>query len=118
MATSLAALVRMHEPFWLSPALTWGTLVMEWSLPLLILLPVWRKQVRAVGVAFVWVLHGGIATLCTLGPFSYSMMVTSLLLLQREHFDFAHAWLAQRTRKAAVRYQLDVPRQVFWARVL
>src|SRR2546430_4636646 len=91
---------------------------MEWSMPILILIPFMRRQARLAGVAFVWMLHGGIAVLCTLGPFSYSMMVTGLLLLQREHFDFAIAWLRSRIRERTVRYRLDVPRQVFWARVV
>ncbi|MBK7865381.1 MAG: HTTM domain-containing protein [Archangiaceae bacterium] len=119
MATAFAALVRMHEPFWLSPALSWGTLVMEWSLPVLILIPALKVRVKARGlaVAFVWVLHGGIALLCTLGPFSYSMMVTSLVLLQPEHWAHAAAWLAARKLPTVVRYRADVPAQVFWARV-
>lgn len=118
MATSLAAWVRLHEPFWLSPMLTWGTLVMEWALPVLILVPLWKKHARAIAILLVWTLHGSIAALCTLGPFSYSMMVTSLILLQPEHFDLGRAWLRQRLRPRTVRYRLDVPRQVFWARVL
>lgn len=118
MATALAAWVRAHEPFWLSPALTWGTLVLEWSLPILILVPNWRQHARAVAVLFVWTLHGSIALLCTLGPFSYSMMVTSLLLLQREHFEWVNAWVQKRKKPRVVRYRADVPRQVFFARVL
>lgn len=118
MATWLAAAIRPHEPFWFSPALTWGTLVMEWSLPVLILTPVLRKHARLIAIAMVQSLHGGIAMLCTLGPFSYSMMVTSLVLLQREHFEYARAWLSQRRRERVVRYRVDEPRQVFWARVL
>jgi hypothetical protein len=118
MATTLAAFIRMHEPFWLSPLLTWGTLLMEWAMPVLILIPYMRRQARLAGTVTVWLLHGGIAMLCTLGPFSYSMMVTSLLLLQREHFDAAGGWLSARTGRKTVRYRVDVPRQVFWARVL
>jgi len=118
LATPLAGLVRMHEPFWFSPLLTWGTLAFEWSLPVLILIPVVRARARGIAISFVWLLHGGIALLCTLGPFSYSMMVTALVLLQREHFDWARAWLGARKRPRTVRYRADVPRQVFWARVL
>jgi hypothetical protein len=117
MATHLAAFVRMHEPFWLSPALTWGTLVMEWSLPWLIILPFFKKWLRAVAVLFVNALHGGIALLCTLGPFSYSMMATSMVLWQTEHFDLIEAQAKKRLQRRTVRYQADVPRQRFWARI-
>jgi hypothetical protein len=117
MATALAAFIRDHEPAWFSPALTWGTLVMEWALPLLILTPFLRVHARAVAVVFVQALHGGIAMLCTLGPFSYSMMVTSLLLVQREHWELARAYLMRRRHERLVRYRLDLPAQRFWARV-
>ncbi|MBL8956170.1 MAG: HTTM domain-containing protein [Myxococcaceae bacterium] len=119
-ATSLAGFVRAHEPFWLSPMLTWGTLVFEWALPVLILVPIVRFKVkaRALAIALVWVLHGSIALLCTLGPFSYSMMVTSLVLLQPEHFTLARTWLAARKAALTVRYPADSPLHVFWARVL
>jgi len=79
--TWLAGLVRAHEPAWLSPLLTRGTLVFEWSAPVLALSPVFQTPLRRVLIASMWCFHLGIASLMSLGPFAYAMMAFSLLLL-------------------------------------
>lgn len=105
LATSLAALVRMHEPGFFSPMLTWGTLVIEWAIPVLTLSPYAQKWLRPLGFASVWALHLGIASLMTLGPFSYGMMGFGVLLLQPWVFD----WLKQKAQRPRrrVRVKLD-----------
>jgi hypothetical protein len=87
ISTHVAALLRAHEPFFVSPMMTWGTLVIEWTLPLFILYPYAKRYTRAVAVLFILLLHGSIAALCTLGPFSYAMMAFGTLLLMPEHWD-------------------------------
>ncbi|MFL5319540.1 MAG: HTTM domain-containing protein [Myxococcaceae bacterium] len=101
-ATTLAGFLRMHEPSWLSPMLCFGTLVMEWSLPVLILLPVARKWCRAVALLFIFALHGGISLFISLGAFSYVMMAFSLLLIQTEHWDFLERKLRRERRSRTV----------------
>ncbi len=117
-ATSLAELIRMHEPFWLSPMLTWGTLVIEGTLPILILSPWMQRKLRTLAFANIWQLHGGIAALTTLGPFSFSMMGFGVLMIQGADFE----WLSKRfTRpgfKRTVRVNFDNPRHRLGARVL
>jgi hypothetical protein len=117
-ATDLAAWLRMHEPFWFSPMSTWGTLVMEWSLPLLILTPVFQKWAHRVAILFVWSLHGVIALLITLGPFSYSMMVFSLILVHKDEWELLAKKLRRKSLERTVRYDPSKPRHAFVARVL
>jgi hypothetical protein len=79
MATNLAEVLRMHEPGFLSPMLTWGTLVVEGALVVLLISPFLQEKLRPLALVLIWSLHGGIALLTTLGPFSYSMMCFGLL---------------------------------------
>lgn len=92
MATTLAEFVRQREPSFLSPMLTWGTLVAEGALFVLLLAPVWQAKARPLALALIWGLHGGIASLTTLGPFSYSMMCFGLLCVTPGLWE----WLAAR----------------------
>ena len=118
MATALDALVRMHEPFWLSPLLTWGTLWAEGSMVLLILSPWKQRWARTMAFLTCWGLHGGIATLSTLGPFSYSMMGFGVLMLQGADFDVASRQLRRVMRERVVRFDFADPLQQLGARVL
>jgi len=79
--TWLAGLLRAHEPAWLSPLLTRGTLVFEWSAPVLALSPIFQTPLRRILIASMWCFHLGIASVMSLGPFAYAMMAFSLLLL-------------------------------------
>jgi hypothetical protein len=79
--TWLAGFVRAHEPAWLSPMLTRGTLIFEWSAPLLALFPVIQTPLRRILIVSMWCFHLGIASVMSLGPFAYAMMTFSVLLL-------------------------------------
>jgi len=105
--TWLAGLMRAHEPAWLSPLLTRGTLVFEWSAPFLALSPVFQTPLRRVLIASMWCFHLGIASLMSLGPFAYAMMAFSLLLLGPNDWRVleprgrrALSWLARRMAPA------------------
>lgn len=111
ISTHLAEFLRLHEPGFLSPMLTWGTLFMEGSLPVLILTPWLRKYARALAILFVFSLHGGISLIATLGPFSYAMMSFSLLLVQKEHWDFLERLLRRPARARKVLYDESSPYQ-------
>ncbi len=118
MATQFAGFLRMHEPFWLSPLMTWGTLVVERALPLLILTPVFQRRLRPLATLNIWLLHGGIASLSTLGPFSFSMMMFSLLLLQPEGWEWLKRFVKLRFKPRTVVFDPANPAQVLAARVL
>ncbi|MEP6654552.1 MAG: HTTM domain-containing protein [Myxococcales bacterium] len=85
--TTLAGFLRLHEPAWFSPLLTRGTLVFEWTAPLLALSPIFQTVCRRLLIAGMWTLHLGIAALMSLGPFSYVMLAFSLLLLRPADWD-------------------------------
>jgi hypothetical protein len=87
----------MHEPSWFSPVSTWATLIIEIALPALLLLPVAWKWPRRLAILFIFALHGFIALLMTLGPFSYSMMCFSLLLIGPDDWAFvSRFWQSKR----------------------
>lgn len=115
--TIWAALLRMHEPSWFSPVSTWMTLVIEGLLPMWLLVPIHSKWTRRAAILSIFGLHSMISLLMTLGPFSYSMMSFSLLLLS-EH-DWADAKRLWPTRRRFVAfYDASSPRHHFLARLL
>jgi hypothetical protein len=80
VVTDLGFWIAQHEPGWFSPLASYGTLALEWSLPVLALSPfgVWPRVLAFVGAV---ALHGGIALTMTLGPFSYAMLALVSLRL-------------------------------------
>jgi hypothetical protein len=118
VATPLAGFLRMHEPGWLSPLLTWGTLVVEGSLPLLILSPWWQGRLRTVALTNIWQFHGGIAALNTLGPFSYGMIAFGLLMIQPVVFEEFTKRLRWKSLERTVRADFSDPVQLLAARLL
>ncbi|MCS6900349.1 MAG: HTTM domain-containing protein [Myxococcales bacterium] len=83
IATGLAAWLRLHEPSWLSPALSWATLGIEAAAPALVLWPGRSWKPRAVHVALTTGLHGSIALLFHLGVFPFVMLGLNALVLPR-----------------------------------
>ncbi|TKD12865.1 HTTM domain-containing protein [Polyangium fumosum] len=87
LTTSAAGLLRLHEPAWLSPALSWFTLVIEWSAPLLVLSPLRTGATRTLHFVLTTALHLGIALLFSVGVFSWAMIGFNLLLLPPTAID-------------------------------
>jgi hypothetical protein len=85
--TALAVWAR-DLPIVCSQWMTWGTLLVEGLLPALILLPFKKSWLRPLAIVLVFLLHSGISLSTNLGVFSYVMMVFSLLLLQKENWDW------------------------------
>lgn len=86
--TPFAVWLRMHEPSFLSPLLSYGTLALEAALPALVLSPYHRVKARTVAVLAAISFHLGIALTMTLGPFSYAMIALDILLLPGEALDW------------------------------
>lgn len=95
--TGLASWLRMHEPPWLSPVLSGCTLLVEGALPILILSPWQQRLARPAAITLAFALHGGIALVIMLGPFSYAMMSFALLLVTPGMW----AWLGERPVRRA-----------------
>lgn len=86
--TPFAVWLRMHEPSFFSPLMTYGTLFLEAALPALALSPYHRVKARTFAVLAAISLHLGIALTMTLGPFSYAMIALDILLLPGEALDW------------------------------
>ena len=97
--------VREHVPLAVLRVATYGALVTEGSLSVLILFPFFQRWTRRIVLALVWSLHGLIALSARIGPFSYVMMLFPLLLLGAEDF----AWVTRpfRSERRARRLVID-----------
>jgi Vitamin K-dependent gamma-carboxylase/Lipase maturation factor len=94
IVTPFGIWLRQHAPTPLLQAMTYGTLVVEYAIPLLIVVPWLAPWPRRLAIALIWGLHTNIALLANLGVFSPIMMVAALCLLGAEDFE----WLASRRR--------------------
>jgi hypothetical protein len=115
VVTELGHWLAWHEPSWFSPLATYGALFIEWMLPLLALYPfgVWP---RVLAFALALGLHGGIALLMTLGPFSYAMLALVLLRLPWPAFQALRWALPGRLRWRWARWRARRVRALHRAR--
>lgn len=65
----------------LIPAMTWGTLALEWLGPVLALLPVWRCPARLIAVLLFVAFHVGIEVTMTVGLFSFASMAAWMVFI-------------------------------------
>lgn len=129
IVTWLGVWTREHVPFAATRALTYGTLAIEGSAPILILTPFFWRQTRALAIVLLTALHTGIALMVNLGVFSAAMIAYYPLLLDAAHWDWLSSrWRARGPRLLAfydascgicfqiVRFlaRLDVGRRVTW----
>jgi hypothetical protein len=91
ISTHFAWWLAHHEPSWFSPLACRATILVESAIPLLILYP-YSRVTRVIAFGLSVALHGGIALMMTLGPFSYAMMALVLSRLPAE----ALLWPAER----------------------
>jgi predicted DCC family thiol-disulfide oxidoreductase YuxK len=98
---------REHLTPGIAKVLTYGTLVAEGSLPVLILSPVGKPWTRRLAILTVAALHLGIAIVLNFGIFSPAMVVFSLLLLSPQDFDAIGGWLRRRARPIVVHFDAD-----------
>ena len=98
--------LRQHASLVLSYLLTYGTLLIEGLLPLLILSPVGRPWTHRTAIILICVLHVAIALMSNIGIFSYVMIVFSALLVTREDWETLRRW-GSRARRVLVLYNGD-----------
>jgi hypothetical protein len=92
LVTWFGAWLRGVLPLGAIKALTFGTLLIEGSVPVLLLFP-WRPHVlRMVAFGLVVLLHVSIDSVLQLGSFSWAMLVVFLAFIPPE----AWAWASQR----------------------
>lgn len=112
VVTDFGHWLAWHEPSWLSPVATYAALGVEWLLPVLALYPfgVWP---RVAAFALALGLHGGIALVMTLGPFSYAMLALVMLRLPWPVFPGLRRLAPRRMRWRLARWRA---RLVRWLR--
>jgi len=94
LVTWLGAWLRGALPLTVIKGLTFTTLVIEGSLPLLLLSP-WRPQVtRVLAFAAAALLHASIDSVLQLGVFSWAMLVAFVAFLPAEFWE----WAGRRSR--------------------
>jgi predicted DCC family thiol-disulfide oxidoreductase YuxK len=87
MVTVLGAWLRYVMPFWIITFMTFGTLVIESTLVVLLLSPVAPGISRMIAWILVCTLHLTIDAVVQLGPFSYAMATMFFLLIPARFWE-------------------------------
>ena len=104
IATVFSVWAREHLSLGAVKTLTYGALVTEGTLSVLLLVPFFQTWTRRIILVLVWSLHGFIALFARLGPFSYAMMLFPLLLLGAADFE----WITRRFRREERRVRVVI----------
>jgi hypothetical protein len=94
--TPIALWFAQYEPGWFSPISTWFAVWVEYLLPVCLLWPSHSAIARSVAFVMAVLLHGSIALIMTLGPFSYAMICLVWLTLPGSVLDALAARLPRR----------------------
>ena len=109
LATWFAVWLRGWIPVGLARALTWGTMVIEGALPLLLVSPVAVKWCRRLAVVLVILLHGGFAACMNLGNFVPGMIAYTPIFVRGEDWDALGRWWARGARRSPWPSRWDQP---------
>jgi hypothetical protein len=98
LVTWFGAWLRDVLPLAAIKLLTYGTLLIEACVPLLLLVP-WRSpQLRLIAFGLVLLLHASIDCVLQLGSFSWAMIIVFIALLPEQFWDWTRArWTARRS---------------------
>jgi predicted DCC family thiol-disulfide oxidoreductase YuxK len=107
IVTALGVWVREHVPFAVLALLTRATLLVEHALAFLLLVPFSQKWLRRVAFFLALGLHGNIALLSRLGPFSYVMVMFFIMWFGQEELDFLGRWFGRPARALTVIFDAD-----------
>jgi len=107
IVTGVGVWAREHVPFGVFALLTRMTLVVEGTLAFILLVPFQQKWLRRVAFLLAIGLHGNIALLSRLGPFSYVMVLFFLLLFGQEELNFLGRWFGRPARAVTVIFDAD-----------
>ncbi len=107
IVTDVGVWAREHVPYVVFQLLTRLTLVVEGALAFILLVPFAQKQLRRVAFVLAVGLHGNIALLSRLGPFSYVMMLFFLMLFGEEELGWLGRWFGRPARAVSVVFDAD-----------
>ena len=87
---------------------TYSTLGIEYCAPLLLLFPVFSKYLRMSFILIYTIFHSTIRLAIKVGLFSYILMITYVLLIDKSVFDKVKNWILKRyTKKYILFYDSD-----------
>jgi len=103
MCTWFAVWMRPHMTLWLSRILSWGSLVTESILPVMLLAPFQKVSARRVAIVSIIGLHLGFQCFINLGVFSFAMIGYTPFLMTGADWE-ALARFAQRRKRRLAAY--------------
>jgi len=103
MCTWFAVWMRPYMSLWLSRILSWGSLITEAILPVMLLAPVQKVAARRVAIVCVIGLHLGFQCFINLGIFSFAMIGYTPFLLTGADWE-AFTRFAQRRKHRLTAY--------------
>jgi predicted DCC family thiol-disulfide oxidoreductase YuxK len=118
IVTRLGIFLRENVSYEVTQYFTWGTLVIEFSLPVILLFPFFRTWMVRLALLLAIGLHGGIALTSRLGPFSYAMLLMYMPLLPPRDFDLIGRWFSRDARRRTVIFDVDCGICLWCARLL
>ena len=89
IVTSLGLFMKESMPLWVAKVMSWGTLVIEGTAPILLLSPIFTTWSRRITCTLLTMLHLGIYLLTDVGLFSPTMVVAYFILLTPPDFELA-----------------------------
>jgi predicted DCC family thiol-disulfide oxidoreductase YuxK len=107
IVTWVGVWAREHVPFAATKLMTQSTLWVEGALAGILLIPFWQRYTRRIALLLAIGLHGGIALLSRLGPFSYVMTAFFLLLFGESEFRWLARWFGRPGRKKTIVFDAD-----------
>src|SRR5690606_9595312 len=107
IVTQVGVWAREHVPMVVFQVLTRMTLVVEGTLAVILLIPFGQKYLRRVAFALALGLHGNIALLSRLGPFSYVMVLFFVMLFGEEELGWLGRWFGRPARAVTVIFDSD-----------
>lgn len=99
--------VRENAPFGVLKFFTYGTLVVEGALAVLLLIPIKQVWLRRLALLLALGLHGGIALCSRLGPFSYIMVSYFIINLGAADWALVTRYFGKEKRARTVIYDSD-----------
>lgn len=107
IVTWVGVWAREHVPLGVLEALTTATLVVEGTLSVILLVPFAKKWRRRLAFLLALGLHGNIALLSRLGPFSYVMVMGFLLWFGESELQLLGRWFGRPARAVKVVFDYD-----------
>ena len=89
-----------------SKFLTYSTIYLEFSIPILLFIPFYSYIFRFIAVILLTIFHATIRMSVKIGLFSQTMIITYILLIDSKIYDFINHWVKKYLNKKNKNYIL------------